>query len=398
MRKSIPVRIIGGNGTNTFTDLSTVGGGGNPTHLYDRGTVDNVKYARDTNDEKKNLDDAFNHSFNRRPWLRAYRTLVPPQQDGGSSIHPWAYLHSQRGLGIFPEIGGARNTYGFRKVPYSTRLQGDVSYSLSSNRWRLRSEFDKRFEESNVHIPVTAWMSQLEVVQFHGFGNDVPDLRGSFYDVRQKQWATRPALGYAINSASDISVGPVLRFTDTDSVGNQLLSQQHPYGFRQFGQTGLVLKLHLDSRPVSDTMKPRFVIDLLGSGYPGIMDVNTPYESVDGFAAAFFTIPFRNKPVLALRAGGKKLWGSFPYFDAAFLGGSETTGQRKRRYAGDASCTEQQSCVPIAKFRSSSVDLGQLDSMPGGFGLTGSRPADGIRRWRRFSGRATSTRASTSTR
>ena len=49
-------------------------------------------------------------------------------------------------------------------------------------------------------------------------------------------------------------------------------------------------------------------------------DVGTPYEALDGWAAAFFTLPVPKKPVLALRAGGKKLWGPFPYFDAAFLG------------------------------------------------------------------------------
>ncbi|MGH7652070.1 MAG: hypothetical protein ACREMS_09525, partial [Gemmatimonadaceae bacterium] len=61
--RSIPVRIIGGNGTNTFSDLSTVGGRRNPTRFYDVGTVTNVKYARDTVDERINIDNAFNHYF-----------------------------------------------------------------------------------------------------------------------------------------------------------------------------------------------------------------------------------------------------------------------------------------------------------------------------------------------
>jgi len=58
------------------------------------------------------------------------------------------------------------------------------------------------------------------------------------------------------------------------------------------------------------------------------------------------------KPVLALRAGGKKLFGDFPFFDAAFLGGSNTLRTEERqRYAGDASLygtTELR--VPVAKF------------------------------------------------
>jgi hypothetical protein len=90
----------------------------------------------------------------------------------------------------------------------------------------------------------------------------------------------------------------------------------------------------------------------MGSGYPSIWDVDSHYESLDAVAAAFFTLPIPKKPVLGFRAGGKKLWGSFPYFDAAFLGGSETLRTEERqRYAGDASLygsTELR--VPIARF------------------------------------------------
>jgi hypothetical protein len=352
VRSSIPVRIIGGNGDNEFVDLSTVGGKRNPTRFYDPGVVNNVVYARDTVDEKINVDDAFNHYFNRRPWIHAYGKLIPPQKDRGASLKPVLGIHSQHGLGIYPVIGVARTQYGFRKVPYASMIEGDLSYSFSSTRMRIRSAFDKRFEESDVHVPVAAHMSQFEVVQFHGFGNDVADLRGPFFDVRQRQWMFNPAIGRSFSPVSDVSLGPIVRYTTTDSVANRLIAQQRPYGFTRFGQAGLRLKMHLDSKYVPDTLKPRFVLDVLGSGYPGMWDVAKHYESVDGWAAAFFTLPVAKKPVLAFRAGGKKLWGPFPYFDAAFLGGSETfRTEERQRYAGDASVygtTELR--VPIAKF------------------------------------------------
>jgi hypothetical protein len=352
VRSSIPIRIIGGNGDNTFVDNSIVGGKRNPTRFYDAGVVQNVVYARDTVDEKINIDNAFNHYFNRRPWLHAYGRLIPPHADRGTGIRPVLALHSQRLLGIFPEIGLERIVYGFRKVPYSSMTEADVAYSEKSGRWRVRSAFDKRFEESDVHVPVTAHMSQFEVVQFHGFGNNVADLRGPLYDVRQRQWEFNPGLGRSFSPVSDVSIGPIVRYTTTDSVPNHLIAQQQPYGFARFGQAGLRLKMHLDSKYVPDTLKPRVVLDVLGSAYPGMWDVATHYESVDGFAEAFFTLPVPKKPVLAFRGGGKKLWGPFPYFDAAFLGGSESfRTEEKQRYAGDASLygsTELR--IPIAKF------------------------------------------------
>jgi len=352
VRRSIPVRIIGGNGTNTFVDQSTVGGKRNPTRFYDAGAVQDVKYAKDTVDEKINIDNAFNHSFNRRPWVRAYGELIPPLTDNGTKVRPVLGLHSQRGLGPYPVVGLARYSYGFRKVPYSSLAEADVAFSAASTRFRVRSNLDKRFEGSDVHTPVTAHMSQFEVVQFHGFGNDVPDLRGRLYDVRQRQWDLNPGIGKSFSPVSDVSIGPVVRYTSTDSLANRFIAQQHPYGFAKFGQAGLRLKVHLDSRYVPDSLKPRFVFDVVGAGYPAMWDVVNHYESVDGWAAAFFTLPVPKKPVLAFRAGGKKLWGSYPYFDAAFLGGSETfRTEERQRYVGDASAYGSAELrVPIAKF------------------------------------------------
>lgn len=350
--RSIPVRIIGGNGTNTLVDRSTVGGRSNQTRLYDVGTVTNVKYAKDTAAERKNLDMEFNRSFNRRPWWRAYGGAVPPQQDHGSAIVPFVFIRSNRGLGVFPEVGVTRYRYGFRKVPYSTLMAADIAYSISSNRWRVRGAYDKRFEESGLHVPIIGGISQLEIVDFHGLGNDVPDLQGEFYDVHVTQWLIRPAVGLALNQVSDISLGPVARYASTDSLDNRFISQLRPYGFSKFGQAGLEFRARLDTKAAPDTMKPRFLVNVIGTAYPAMWDVVTTYESLQAWTAAYFTLPLPKKPVLALRAGGKKLWGDFPYFDAAFLGGSEAFRvEYKQRWAGDASLygtTEAR--WPVAKF------------------------------------------------
>jgi hypothetical protein len=144
----------------------------------------------------------------------------------------------------------------------------------------------------------------------------------------------------------------VVRYAKTDSVANRFISQLNPYGFSKFGQAGLQLRARLDSKPMPDTMKPRFILNVIGNVYPSLWDVVSTYESLDAWTAGFVTLPLPKKPVLALRAGGNKLWGDFPYFDAAFLGGSEAIRtEYKQRWAGDASVygtTELR--YPIAKF------------------------------------------------
>ncbi len=361
VRSSIPVRIIGGNGNNTLVDQSVVGGHRNPTRFYDVGNVTDNVYKPDSVDINANVDNALNHSFNRRPWLPAYGTLIPPQRDYGTSVRPYASVRTGRNLGIVTKVGATRYVYGFRDVPYSSMMLWQVGLS-TTGRYVVILGGDKRFESSQVHVPVDASVSQLEQVEFRGFGNDVPDLRGRPYEIKQTQLSFRPALGFSLNQLSDISVGPIIRYTRTDSLPGSVANNDkgsfiagaRPYGFPHFGQAGAQIKLHYDSKyaPLPDTMRPRAVVDIIGSGYPAAWDVKNSYESISGVAEGFFTLPAKNRPVLALRAGGKKLFGDFPYFDAAYVGGSSSLRTEERqRYAGDASLygtTELR--VPVAKF------------------------------------------------
>jgi len=350
-QSSIPVRIIGGNGNNFLVDQSVVGGRRNSTHFYDVGSVTGVKYAKDTAAERKDEDLAINTYFNRRPWLHAYGTLIPPQRDYGTSVKPFVGVRTGRNLGVVTKIGATRYVYGFRDVPYSSATSGMVALS-TTGRFAVTLGEDKRFEGSDVHVPVDAGVTQLEQVEFRGFGNDVPDLRGKVYEVKQTQFSFRPAVGYSFNPASEISLGPVVRYTTTDSLAGRFIAAERPYGFPRFGQAGLQLKFHFDTRYLPDTLKPRAVIDINGSGYPSMWDAKSAYEALSGVAVAYITLPVKIRPVLALRAGGKKLFGDFPYFDAAFLGGSQSLRTEERqRYAGDASMygtTELR--VPVAIF------------------------------------------------
>jgi hypothetical protein len=368
VRYSIPVRIIGGNGTNTLIDSSRVAGRSNPTFLYESGTVSGVRYDGDSAD-KREIDES-QLRFNRRPWALAYGALAPPQKDHGLSLKPVGSIGSGHGLGIVPSIGIARYKYGFRRVPYSSMTMAEVSYSTAIKGFDVQLGYDKRFESSSFHLPVTAGMSQLEVIEFRGLGNDVPDPGGSFDDVRQRAWKFRPALGFSPNAKSDISIGPVVRYTSTDSTANRFISQQAPYGFDKFGQAGLELQLQYDTRGSyqlfevggrnvlvnigSDDNLPALwgKIKFAASAYPGMLDAETAYEKIAGVAAAYFTAPVLTKPVLAVRAGGEKLFGDFPYFDAAFIGGSRSfRTEHRQRFAGDASLygtTELR--VPLARF------------------------------------------------
>jgi len=363
--RSIPLRIIGGNGNNTLVDSSMVGGRRGTAYLYDEGRVTGVMYESDSVIKLKSERSADDLPYNRLPWLRVYGKTRPPERDRGSAMTPVFGLSSGHGLGLVPRVGVAQYRYGFRMVPYASMVRAEVAYS-TTNRFETVLTMDKRFEGGGLHVAMIAGMSQLGMVEFRGFGNDVPNLRGSFYDVRQRQWSLRPAIALSFGPKSDVSLGPVVRYTMTDSAANRFISQERPYGFDRFGQVGLRLEMHHDTRSQPDTARLRGgfslssspypplwgTIDLAGSVYPSVWDTRSSYQQVSARASAHLTVPVLTRPVVALRAGGEKLFGNFPFFDAAFLGGSRSLRtEHRQRFAGDAlihGTTELR--VPVARF------------------------------------------------
>jgi hypothetical protein len=67
--------------------------------------------------------------------------------------------------------------------------------------------------------------------------------------------------------------------------------------------------------------------------------VDSAYGFVDGSVSGYLTgakIPLR--PTVAVRAGGRKAWGPYPFFASAFIGDAASVRLgRQHRYAGDAS-------------------------------------------------------------
>jgi hypothetical protein len=347
---SIPLRIIGGNGVNTLVDSSIVGGKRQQTRLYDVGAVSGIVYDSDARIKMLSSAGSDELPYNRRPWLPVYGKVRPQGRDRGTGMAPIFGFNSGHGLGVVPRIGVAYTTYGFRHVPYASMVSGEVAYS-TTNRWEVVTAYDKRRESSGVHAQLLGVMSELGVVEFHGFGNDVRDFQGDFFEVRERQWSLRPAIGYSFGPKSDVTLGPILRHTTTDSVANRFIAHLQPTGFPSMSQLGVSLELKYDSRNIVDTSKIRSAIQLddpespplwgtarmSASAFPSTWDTESAYQNLAAAAAGYVTIPALTKPVLALRAGAQKVFGDFPYFDAAFLGGGRSLRtEHRQRYAGDA--------------------------------------------------------------
>jgi hypothetical protein len=351
----VKVRVIGGNGTNTLVDSSHVAGRSR-ARLYDAGTVSGYWYGPDSSTDTL---------FSRRPWVRDTGVVRAPGQDYGSGFKP-VFGFGTGGLGLVPRTGVRWMQYGFRHEPYATMVGLDAEYATGVPGFRFTLLGDQRLETSSVHFTALGRMSDFELVNFYGFGNETPggEDQQNRFRIDQRQWLLRPAVALALGRRqSDLSFGPVIQYSSTESNSGRLVAEEQPYGFGHFGQAGLRLGLRYDDRDRPAGAKHGFFVDVNSSTFPAMWDVESPFSQVSGSAATYFTLPLPLHPVLALRGGGKKVWGDAPFHEAAFLGGLDTLmGAPPQRYAGDASVFGNSELrVPMVSIRSwLPIDIGAL--------------------------------------
>jgi len=391
---SIPLWVVGATGRNELVDSSTVGGKRRPTRMYDNGGTPEVKKAEQesngsvelkqdsskgedsvtskkpegtdkTQDSGKTKDgyDA-DTAWNRRPIVQFQGYDVPPFRDRGQKTSVTPSISFGRGLGVKPSLEFSRRKYGFRQYPYASKTKLEVGYATELQGWEIQLETDNRFESSRMFVASDAGISQLATGRFNGFGNEVvqPD-NDVVARVDQGQWWIQPAIGWAIRPTTELRFGPVVKFTRTDSTPNSAVAELQPYGFSRFGQAGLMLSLVHESEPRefhgSSTDRimradPLHTLEVEANAafYPGLWDERSGFGSVSAVVTSYLTLPVPLKPVLATRLGGQKLFGDFPYFEAAFIGGSESVRTlHRQQYAGDGSVYGTAELrVPLANF------------------------------------------------
>jgi hypothetical protein len=324
---ALRIRVIGGNGTNELIGASDAAGQSDAVRFYDQGAVAGVPYGKEP-------------TFDRRPWVRKEMgPALAPGRDWGAGFSPAAKLESDGDeLGLVAALGVSRKSYAFGRHPYGTRVAAVGEYSLGVEKFRVLGAADKRWEKTLLHVTAKAHWSELELINFYGFGNDSPALGPEeYFDAPQQQWMVYPALAYALGPRSDIEIGPVFKHSSTDTAAGNYLSETNPYGIGEFSQAGLRLGIYKDSRIRARDAYRGLLIDLSATVYPAVLDVTSQFEVYSLATAAYFTFPVVKRPFLALKAGAKQVHGDFPFHEAAFIGGEPS--ERKlphQRYAGDA--------------------------------------------------------------
>jgi hypothetical protein len=321
------VRLVAGGGSKTYLD-STAHGDAGRVLVYD---VADSGRAEPTSHLP--VDRSAYTPPRSRQWFS-------PPRDWGERWRPWPWIGYSPDLGLFIGGGPLVERYGFRMDPYASRMSLRVGYATGVGRWRAEYDADFRRMESRVHATVFARASAIDVVHYYGSGNEsAASAAHSAYRVDQQQFALEPALVVPLGARSSIGIGPTLRRVVTEHDSAQLAGLvPGGYGTGQFTQAGARLHFTFDTRDRAEYATRGFLLTTRATLYPSIASVTRTYASLRTQASTYFTAPGYFAPTLALRVGGDKLWGRYPFFDAAFVGGGSTIrGFNDQRFGGEGS-------------------------------------------------------------
>lgn len=134
-------------------------------------------------------------------------------------------------------------------------------------------------------------------------------------------------------------------YTRTKQDEDRIIAVLAPYGANNFGQIGFWARFNLETNKEGNPNKNEIHFNLEGKYFPALLDVESSFGTIYGDISANFTAFSMNlRPTLALRLGGKQVFGKYPFHEAAFIGGGGLSGSdatvrgfRTQRFAGDRS-------------------------------------------------------------
>jgi hypothetical protein len=323
----ITVRFVGGPGDDTVDDSQ-----GGRTHFYDHEGKNHTVDGRGTTDS----DKPYVHLRDRRDYL-----LV----DWGSRTQLMPYISAGDDIGVLLGAQFAWIDYGFRKHPWASRQMIRAGYAFGAQGYRAEYAGEWAHTNSRKREGMFARASNVEIVRFYGFGNETTaDQDDAFYKSDVTQYLLQPAFRFGLDKV-ELWVGPRVQYQKSDTGDSSFLGVSEPYGAGTFGQGGVSMRFDADGRKARGVRVNGARLLVESNYYPKMWDVEEQFGEVHGDLSGHFSF-------FHLRAGGKKVWGRYPFHEAAFLGGPDTLrALRRQRYAGDAMAFGNAELrLPIAEF------------------------------------------------
>ncbi|MFA8342558.1 MAG: BamA/TamA family outer membrane protein [Rhodothermaceae bacterium] len=363
------LRAVGGDGKDTFVDKSLVKGyfldvlpipqaeGANM--FYDSGNKTSVVYGSgsslDRSEVPKPKDD--------------FERYEPQQRDRG---HDWL---AQPEIGYSSDngfvIGGGPKifSYDFRMSPFAYKQTFTAAYTTKAKNYRIKYEGVFYNLIKNAEIKFDVMHSEMAFTKYFGYGNTTTYDRfaedNNYYRLEQEMFLFAATYRRKISKFSYTDFG--IRYQNTESnLDNPEIIQSfrdHNTGLGNYKQLAFWLSCDFDTRDNQANPQSGMYTKMMLTGSPDLFEKEHKFLKLGVDLRYYRKIKLLTDNVIAVRAGGQKIWGDFPFFEAAFLGGAHNLrGFSTERFTGDASVFGQ------AELRSELFDFKLI--VPGKFGTT----------------------------
>ena len=284
--------------------------------------------------------------------------------DSGSEIELYPNYDYAAEYGVFLGVGAKVEDYGVNNETYRYRMQFDGGAATANDiRYKLHYTGDFRTLISNTSLFVEAGTTGLNLIHFYGLGNEKyfigKGLEEENFEILNQITSLKASLSYPMDTKYKWSAGIDAKWIDLSlkpGTYNYLHRAEVPgidnnfagsftlgfhYDSRDSGEPKDQASRYAKSNPASQgstTALSGILLDVTGKYYPEFMGNQNAYEKISGEFRTYIPLVSSRYSRVVFRLGGEKIWGDYPFYEAAFLGGSTSLrGYDKQRFAGDAS-------------------------------------------------------------
>ncbi|WP_337872582.1 BamA/TamA family outer membrane protein [Ignavibacterium sp.] len=342
------VRIIGGDDKDELIDESKVNGyllsftpfpsAETKTYFYDSGKKTEVHSSVSTSYDDSKFDEP-------KDKIERYE---PHQLDKGHRYIPLPIFGYDSDRGLSFGLSVFREQYSFRQIPYANLQKLSAYYSTGIEKFTFT--YNGLFNNILKNISLTLLASGTEhyTSRYFGYGNETnynEELEEKeFYKVDQEIIILRSTFSYQINNTlkGNLGISFSKSKTNLNSIGLLSTAKFKEYGLNHLSSLGLIIGLEYST--VDNTKYPKSGYHLILNSvfHPEIFNQQSDFQKIDFETRAYFMLKPLNSSILALRIGAKKVWGKYPFFESAAIGGRNSLrGYLEKRFSGDASVFTQ---------------------------------------------------------
>ena len=324
-----------------------------PRHKSAIAKPSQITYEQSDNQQLVSVfPDAEKERYNLRP------------HDSGPEIEVYPNYDYASEYGVFLGVGATVEDYGLKSDTYRYRMQLDGGAATANDiRYKLHYSGDFRTLISNTSLFVEAGTTGLDIIHFYGLGNEKyfngRGLAEKDFEILNQITSLKASLGYPMDTNYKWSAGIDAKWVDLSlkpGSFNDLNRAEIP-GINNDFAGSFTLGFHYDSRDSGDSVEhpsryaksnpasqgsttalSGILLDLTGKYYPEFFGNQNAYGKISGEFRTYIPLVSSRYSRVVFRLGGEKIWGDYPFYEAAFLGGSTSLrGYDKQRFVGDAS-------------------------------------------------------------